>query len=449
MTSTRTPGVFPLLVAVAAGFAAFSLMLPVAPLAVLDAGGGASLAGATTAAFMGVTVLTQLATSRAIDAVGYRVVMMVSAAFLGLPALAQLLSENPWVILGISAVRGVGFGTLVVTQYALAARLVPASALGRVSGAVGVAGGAAQMVGLPLGLAIASSWAGFAGVYVLTAAVGLAGAALCLIIPNPASGGPPLGEKEPPLGEKEPPLADKESPLADKESPLAENKPPLGEKEPPLAGEDSAPKASTSNAKWGRLLVPALALSSVSMGYGAVSSFLPAAARDLDPAAGAAIAGVLLSLVGGAQMVSRYGAGVSADRTQRAGFLLLPGLVVAGVGIAGTWWVLVGHEPVWWLVPLMLAFGAGFGVVQNEALLVLFSRVPRAGITRASTAWNVAFDAGTGVGSLLLGAVAGAIGFGGAFLVGAGLVAAGFALVSAEHAAFRRQGGQPRRQPRG
>lgn len=444
MTSTRTPGVFPLLVAVAAGFAAFSLMLPVAPLAVLDAGGGASLAGATTAAFMGVTVLTQLATSRAIDAVGYRVVMMVSAAFLGLPALAQLLSENPWVILGISAVRGVGFGTLVVTQYALAARLVPASALGRVSGAVGVAGGAAQMVGLPLGLAIASSWAGFAGVYVLTAAVGLAGAALCLIIPNPASGG-----VEPPLGEKEPPLADKESPLADKESPLAENKPPLGEKEPPLAGEDSAPKASTSNAKWGRLLVPALALSSVSMGYGAVSSFLPAAARDLDPAAGAAIAGVLLSLVGGAQMVSRYGAGVSADRTQRAGFLLLPGLVVAGVGIAGTWWVLVGHEPVWWLVPLMLAFGAGFGVVQNEALLVLFSRVPRAGITRASTAWNVAFDAGTGVGSLLLGAVAGAIGFGGAFLVGAGLVAAGFALVSAEHAAFRRQGGQPRRQPRG
>lgn len=195
--------------------------------------------------------------------------------------------------------------------------------------------------------------------------------------------------------------------------------------------------------------MPALALSSVSMGYGAVSSFLPAAARDLDPAAGAAIAGVLLSLVGGAQMVSRYGAGVSADRTQRAGFLLLPGLVVAGVGIAGTWWVLVGHEPVWWLVPLMLAFGAGFGVVQNEALLVLFSRVPRAGITRASTAWNVAFDAGTGVGSLLLGAVAGAIGFGGAFLVGAGLVAAGFALVSAEHAAFRRQGGQPRSQPRG
>ena len=437
MTSTRTPGVFPLLVAVAAGFAAFSLMLPVAPLAVLDAGGGASLAGATTAAFMGVTVLTQLATSRAIDAVGYRVVMMVSAAFLGLPALAQLLSENSWVILGISAVRGVGFGTLVVTQYALAARLVPASALGRVSGAVGVAGGAAQMVGLPLGLAIASSWAGFAGVYVLTAAVGLAGAALCLIIPNPASGG-----VEPPLGEKE-------SPLADKESPLAENKPPSEGVKTPLAGEDSAPKASTSNAKWGRLLVPALALSSVSMGYGAVSSFLPAAARDLDPAAGAAIAGVLLSLVGGAQMVSRYGAGVSADRTQRAGFLLLPGLVVAGVGIAGTWWVLVGHEPVWWLVPLMLAFGAGFGVVQNEALLVLFSRVPRAGITRASTAWNVAFDAGTGVGSLLLGAVAGAIGFGGAFLVGAGLVAAGFALVSAEHAAFRRQGGQPRRQPRG
>lgn len=437
MTSTRTPGVFPLLVAVAAGFAAFSLMLPVAPLAVLDAGGGASLAGATTAAFMGVTVLTQLATSRAIDAVGYRVVMMVSAAFLGLPALAQLLSENPWVILGISAVRGVGFGTLVVTQYALAARLVPASALGRVSGAVGVAGGAAQMVGLPLGLAIASSWAGFAGVYVLTAAVGLAGAALCLIIPNPASGG-----VEPPLGEKE-------SPLAENKPPLAENKPPSEGVKTPLAGEDSAPKASTSNAKWGRLLVPALALSSVSMGYGAVSSFLPAAARDLDPAAGAAIAGVLLSLVGGAQMVSRYGAGVSADRTQRAGFLLLPGLVVAGVGIAGTWWVLVGHEPVWWLVPLMLAFGAGFGVVQNEALLVLFSRVPRAGITRASTAWNVAFDAGTGVGSLLLGAVAGAIGFGGAFLVGAGLVAAGFALVSAEHAAFRRQGGQPRRQPRG
>jgi hypothetical protein len=47
-------------------------------------------------------------------------------------------------------------------------------------------------------------------------------------------------------------------------------------------------------------------------------------------------------------------------------------------------------------------FGIGFGVVQNDALVAMFARAPAA---KASVAWNVAFDAGQGLGAVALGAL--------------------------------------------
>ena len=79
------------MVAVAAAFGAWSILLPVVPLAVLDSGGSATLAGASTGAFMAATVITQTLTPRMLRTFGYRPVMAAAALLLGVPAFGHLL----------------------------------------------------------------------------------------------------------------------------------------------------------------------------------------------------------------------------------------------------------------------------------------------------------------------------------------------------------------------
>jgi predicted MFS family arabinose efflux permease len=62
--------------------------------------------------------------------------------------------------------------------------------------------------------------------------------------------------------------------------------------------------------------------------------------------------------------------------------------------------------------------------VQNDALTALFAAAGAARYGAASAAWNVAFDAGTGVGAVGLGAVAEPFGFAAAFGTSALLCAA-------------------------
>lgn len=270
------PGLGWLLAAVALAFAAFSIMLPIAPLAVLDAGGSKVVAGVATTAFMVVTVLTQLATATLISRFGYRRVMLVATAFLSMPALIQVFVTDPWGIVAISALRGIGFGTVCVTQYALVAKLVPEGMFGRASGAIGVAAGFAQMATLPLGVIVITTAAGFHGAYLITAIVGLAGLAVCFFVPEPAQ---------------------------------TRRAPQTRTREEPTSQPGQQKERDHRGGLIKLFALPACALASVSMSYGAISSFLPDTAAAMDPTVGAMLAGIMLSVIGGAQMVARYAAG--------------------------------------------------------------------------------------------------------------------------------------------
>jgi len=85
-------------------------------------------------------------------------------------------------------------------------------------------------------------------------------------------------------------------------------------------------------------------------------------------------------------------------------------LAAAGMGVevlslGGGAFVLVGAALV----------GFGFGLVQNDSLTVLFAASGPARYGSASAAWNIAYDAGTGVGAVGVGAVADPFGFRAAF----------------------------------
>lgn len=383
----KSPGFVAVLVAVAAAFGSWSLLLPVVPLAVLESGGSSTLAGATTGIFMAATVLTQIFTPAALRKIGYNPVMVFSAFMLGVPAIGYMIGVEPLPVLLVSALRGIGFGALTVAESALVAELVPVRFLGKASGMLGVFLGLSQMLFLPIGLAIGNRW-NYDIVYVLGAVIALIAAVMCLRIPNLKA--------------------------APKQEPGRYDYPE----------EQKAPRV----AAWKLVLIPALAVTSLSMTFGAVSSFLPAAVIQLDPVLGAVIGGLILSVTGGSAMVFRYLAGAIADRRGMPGATMIPAQVFAFAGVVLIAVTIYQSWSVWLLMIGAVMFGGGFGMVQNEALLSMFFRLPRSRVSEASAVWNISYDAGTGLGSFVLGIVAASLAYNGAFAAGAGVILVGILL---------------------
>ncbi|OKX96152.1 hypothetical protein AUP71_02185 [Corynebacterium glutamicum] len=382
----KSPGFVAVLVAVAAAFGSWSLLLPVVPLAVLNNGGSSAVAGATTGIFMAATVITQIFTPAALRKIGYTPVMAFAAFMLGVPAIGYIFSVEPIPVLVVFALRGIGFGALTVAESALVAELVPVRFLGKASGMLGVFIGLSQMLFLPAGLALGDQF-GYNVVYVLGAVIALVAAVMCLRIPQVKA--------------------------------AAKQQPQVSEQE-------------RSVSTWKLVLVPSLAVTSLSMTFGAVSSFLPAAVIELDPGLGAALAGIILSITGGSSMVFRYLSGVIADRRGMPGTTMIPAQIIGFLGVVLITVTIFQGWSVWLLIIGAVMFGGAFGMVQNEALLSMFFRLPRTRVSEASAIWNIAFDSGTGIGSFLLGIVAASLAYSGAFGSGAVVILFGIVLTTAD-----------------
>lgn len=382
----KSPGFVAVLVAVAAAFGSWSLLLPVVPLAVLNNGGSSAVAGATTGIFMAATVITQIFTPAALRKIGYTPVMAFAAFMLGVPAIGYIFSVEPIPVLVVSALRGIGFGALTVAESALVAELVPVRFLGKASGMLGVFIGLSQMLFLPAGLALGDQF-GYNVVYVLGAVIALVAAVMCLRIPQVKA--------------------------------AAKQQPQVSEQE-------------RSVSTWKLVLVPSLAVTSLSMTFGAVSSFLPAAVIELDPGLGAALAGIILSITGGSSMVFRYLSGVIADRRGVPGTTMIPAQIIGFLGVVLITVTIFQGWSVWLLIIGAVMFGGAFGMVQNEALLSMFFRLPRTRVSEASAIWNIAFDSGTRIGSFLLGIVAASLAYSGAFGSGAVVILFGIVLTTAD-----------------
>lgn len=347
----------------AAAFGGFSLLLPVVPWAISRDGGSDTLAGSVTAVFMLTTVLTQLAMPRLMRAYGHRSTLVAGCLFLGPPSLLFLLSVDPAAVLGISAVRGIGFGMITVASAALVGELAPPRLLGRATGTLGMCIAGSQMIGLPTGLAVAERWS-TTPVFVLGAAVSSAGLVAAARLPRTRSRPATAGHRAPLL----------------------------------------------------LLVLPMTAVGAGAVAYGGVTSLLRIAVVGQPvPAA--------LALLSASTLVGRFGAGTLADRLG-AGRLLPVGLGLAAAAMLPFALAADGRVGAFGLLAAAVCFGLGFGIVQNEALLVAFRRAGPGHIGSASAAWNIGFDAGTGAGAFALGAVAAAAGYPAAFTTAAVLVAA-------------------------
>lgn len=368
----RTPGMPALIAMTTAGFSGYAALLPVAPLWVVHGGAGSAGAGAVNGVLMLFTVLTQPCVPSAIRRFGWGRVMVAGLVLLGLPALAHLLTSALVPTLALSAVRGLGFGVLTVTGSAAVAELVDPARRGRAIGAYGLAIAGPQLLLLP-----ASPWVaetlGFWVVFVI-------------------SGGPLLGCL--------PALA-------------------LGRRLQARAREaDQHPVEGLPRGRWGtylRLMRPMVLLLGVTLAGGALITFTP----QMTNSSLLTTAGLLVLTAVAA--LSRWRFGGLADRHGVQPFLW-PLVVLTAVGMAVTAWAVTDPAaPAPALLLLgMAVVGLCYGGLQNLTLVLAFQTVGRRDYGVASAVWNIGFDAGTGLGAVLVGMLAAGFSFPVALLAGAG-----------------------------
>jgi predicted MFS family arabinose efflux permease len=346
------------------GFASYCLTLASLPVYAVRGGADESTAGVVTAVFLVCTIAVQATIPALTARFGVGPVLVVGLVAMGVPSPLYVLDDGVAWISVLSAVRGAGFAVLTVLGATLSAQVAPPERRGESIGLYGLAIAVPNMIAVPGGVALV---------------LGDSVAALSWLSASPLLGIPLV--------------------------------PLLMRQVGPRPG---AGAAGTNRAAVLAAVAPSVVLFAVTLAGGGVVTFLPIERPD------GALATTALLLFGATGAVSRWRAGMLADRLGVR--LLLPlavvlaagGLVaVAGGLVAGDAWVLIGAA----------VFGAGFGAVQNLTLLSSFTRAGESGTTAASAMWNASFDAGTATGALALGVLAAGIGLDWTYVV----VAAGLA----------------------
>ncbi|MEU8705438.1 MFS transporter [Streptomyces sp. NPDC048565] len=334
------------LIAAFGGFASFNLLLSALPAYAVRSGAGPSGAGALTATLMASTLAVQPFTPWLFARLGRRNSLALSGALLGLPSLALPAASTLTALNGLAAVRGLGFGIFVVAGVTFTTELFPAAGRGRAIGWYGAAVGVAGVLGAPLGIALARQEA-----YTLTFALaaGTAGLVVAGSFGFPRGTGParPAGPR--------------------------------------------AARSWTVRGAWRSLRPmtgPLLVEIASTTAYGVVFTFVPLTASAAPQALLAAQASSVLARLVAGWLIDGYGG-------RR---VLVPAVLVTALGTAAG---SASDEPALLLAGAVL-FGAGFGAVQSATLVLVMQAADEgsAGLGRAGVAWNIAFDAGTGIGSL-------------------------------------------------
>ncbi|OIV35433.1 hypothetical protein BIV57_21635, partial [Mangrovactinospora gilvigrisea] len=356
-----------LLLATVGSFANYAPLLSVVPVWAAHGGSPAAGVGATTGVTMAATVAAQFAMRPLMRRIGLSRLLALGSLLLGLPTLGYALSDALPPVLLFSALRGAGFGVVAVSGSALTAVLVPPERRGRAVGLYGVAVGVPQLIGLPLGLWTAEHL-GFRPVFVATALLSLASAPLASLIreagPSPATA--------------------------------------------------SAPDAARPAHRPARgLSRPTALMVAAAAAIGVLTAFLP-----LTPGISGGTVSAALLLLSAGIVLGRWAAGHWSDR-HGAGRLQLPAAACSALGVGGLAAAAAGGAPAGVLAGAAV-YGLAFGVLQNDTLSVMFQRTDPG---HAGTVWNVAYDGGTGIGSLGAGAAAHAAGIPATFALTAAAIA--------------------------
>lgn len=325
-----------------ASFTSFFLLLSVVPLYASTGSSSSVAAGLTTGVMMLSTVLTELFTPGLLTRFGYRSVMAAGIILLGAPSLLLPLSDALPLILGVSLARGAGLAIIVVAGTALAAALSPSGRRGEMLGLYGLAVSVPSIIGLPAGVWL-SERLGFTAVFLLAAMF----------------------------------------------TPIALATIPLLPMLRPDAGRGGHNVLIAL--RWPSVARQTVIFTATTIAAGVFVTFLPIAVDN----GSSTIAALALLAQASTTAASRWGTGRIGDR-YGASRLLVPSMVVATLGAA----CLIAVDTPLAVILGMSLFGIGYGGAQNVTLMLMFDRAPHNEINRVSALWNLAFDAGMGIGAV-------------------------------------------------
>ena len=343
----RLPAIRKLVVLTLLGFTGFAATLASLPWWAVRGGASPSAAGLVTTVMLGVTVLVQFLVPAVERRLGTGRTLAVGLVALGAPSPLYLTSSGLAPMLAVSAVRGTGFAVLTVVASALTAVLVPPVRHGEAVGLYGLAVAAPNLLVVPGAVALAQN-VGFWPVVVLATVPVLA-------------------------------------------VPLALT---LGVEHQPRVAHEKAGRRSAARAA----VLPSVVLLTITLAGGGVTTYLPIERPN------GYLATLGLLLFGLTAALGRWRVGRFADRSGTR--VLLPVTVVLGVvGVAALAAGLArGVDGL--VLAGAVVFGASYGAVQNLTLVVAFARAGGQDVSSVSAVWNAAFDTGTGIGAVVVGALA-------------------------------------------
>jgi predicted MFS family arabinose efflux permease len=346
----------------------FYLPLSVMPMFADQAGSGSG-SGLATVTLLLATVACELVTPRLVGRVGYRGALALGLTLLGAPTAVLTFSDDPRLILAVSAVRGAGFAISVVAGGVVTATLIPADRRGEGLALVGIVTGVPGLLALPAGVWAATRF-GYAPVFVVTTV-----APLLALVSIPG--------------------------LPRRAAPAHRGGVLDGLRNPALAR-------------------PATIFATSTAAVGVLVTFLPLATLGRP----AWVATAALFIQPASSTVSRWIAGRVGDRRgQRC--LLMPGLILAAAGMAA---IACTSMPAA-VIAGALVFGTGFGVLQNATLTLMYARVAPGQEDAVSAIWNAAYDLGMAVGALCAGLAATTLGYPTTFVLTAAALLPALALV--------------------
>jgi predicted MFS family arabinose efflux permease len=377
----RIPAIRTLVLLTLLGFTGFAATLASLPWWAVHGGASPSAAGLVTTVMLGVTVLVQFLVPAVERRIGTGRTLAIGLLALGAPSPLYLLSTDLTPMLLVSAVRGIGFGVLTVVGAALTAVLAPPARHGEAVGLYGLAVAVPNLLVVPGAVALAQNVAFWPVVVLATCPV--------LAVPLALS---------------------------------------VGTRHQPAPVHDTAVRRRAARTA----VLPSLVLLAITLAGGGVTTYLPIERPD------GYLATLALVLFGWTAALGRWRVGRLADRTGTR--LLLPGSVALGivglVGVAAGLW----HGSAVLLLAGAAVFGTSYGGVQNLTLVAAFARAGGQGVSTVSAVWNAAFDTGTGIGAVVVGALA-ATGMGVPAALGACAVLIAASLPLAGMASARRDAG--------
>lgn len=342
-------------------FASFYLLLPTMPLFVKELGGLETHVGLATGVFTIAAVAFRPIAGGLLDRYGRRPFLLAGVALFALSMYSYGWIGGVGALLFLRFVHGVGWAFATTAAASAAADIVPPDRRGEGMGWYGLATTIAMAAGPLLGTWALSGWS-FRGVFLL--ATGLALLALVAVSVPRFPFRPAAGRQR-------------------------------------IEYLDSA-------------TVPvAVSVALLSFAYGAVTTFLPLFAVTLEVNPGTFFLVYALALT-----AARPIGGTLADR-RGATAVIVPALTLIVIALL----VLSGATGLAGVLAAAVLYGVGFGSAHPTLQAALLRMVPRERFGVANASFFTAFDLGIALGSTLLGAFAGGIGYRMVFVAAAAAVA--------------------------